>query len=169
VTIIEIIDIEYARAPLSEHRKSQLVMPISLFAKLKWQKSKSVSRKNPTPFSPSLPDLQTTTCARAVGDFSTAARARNSPAIVPESAACRDQGGAIRARAGAERSRKSFSRSTEIPFPIPRDENAFQFLATSVLQTVIAGLWLVQLREKSLLTISTTKGTVLRPLSRELA
>ena len=103
VTVIEMIDIEYARAPLSEHRKSQLVMPISLFAKLKWQKSKSVSRKNPTPFSPSLPDLQTTTCARAVGDFSTAARARNSPAIAPSRrGACRDQGGAIRARAGAE-------------------------------------------------------------------
>jgi hypothetical protein len=52
-----------------------------------------------------------------------------------EQARC-EQGGASRARAGAERRRKTISRSTENPFPIPWDENAFQFLATSVLQTV---------------------------------
>ena len=55
--------------------------------------------------------------------------------------ACRDQGGANRARAGAERSRKSISRSTENPFPFTRDENRFQFLATSVLQTVISPIF----------------------------
>jgi hypothetical protein len=114
---------------------------------MKWPKSKSDLRKSPkslfTVPSRSVDDIVLAPPPR--GPWATF-RPRREHIPVQRSfpsrrGACRDQGGANRARAGAERSRKSISRSTENPFPFTRDENRFQFLATSVLQTVISPIF----------------------------
>ena len=114
---------------------------------MKWPKSKSDLRKSPkslfTVPSRSVDDIVLAPPPR--GPWATF-RPRREHIPVQRSfpsrrGACRDQGGASRARAGAERSRKSISRSTENPFPFTRDENRFQFLATSVLQTVISPIF----------------------------